>query len=326
MKPVDLPEISHGELCTPVWIVMGRRGGDAMGVAGRTAPILQLCSIGLLVISVAASASALELQVSPARPSQGDAVLVRAVCEPGAVKTCSGSFAGRSLRFRPGRSLGVFWALAGVPVSYARKAAPLRVQATGAKGSKSRSLSVPVGRRMFRKEHLSLPKRMVHPPKTVLARIRAERKAVRKSLARRSKATWMSSFCPPMSSTISSTFGKRRFMNGIPKGRHWGVDLRGRIGWPVKACQSAQVAFVQDLYFSGLTVILDHGEGLFSLYFHLSKARVKAGTFIERGAVIGEVGASGRVTGAHLHWEMRLDKLRLDPFSFCRLPLDPVSD
>jgi murein DD-endopeptidase MepM/ murein hydrolase activator NlpD len=114
-------------------------------------------------------------------------------------------------------------------------------------------------------------------------------------------------------------FGHRRVFNGQPRAPHSGADLRATTGTPIYAANRGRVVLAKDLFFSGNAVFIDHGYGLFTTYLHLSKIDVAVGDIVERGEQLGLAGATGRVTGPHLHWGVRLLDARVDPFSLVRL-------
>jgi len=120
-------------------------------------------------------------------------------------------------------------------------------------------------------------------------------------------------FILPVKGDIISAFGKRRLINGIPRNPHNGVDLRAKEGTPVKASNRAKTVIADNFYFGGNTVVLDHGLGIYSIYMHLSRIMVKKGDMVEKGNIIGLAGATGRATGPHLHWGVRLTGARINP-------------
>ena len=117
-------------------------------------------------------------------------------------------------------------------------------------------------------------------------------------------------------------FGRRRVINGRPRNPHSGEDIAAPTGANVLATNDGIVRLTVDHFFSGKGIFVDHGLGLHSMYFHLSEISVVEGQFVRRGEVIGQVGASGRATGPHLHWGIRLNGARVDPYSLTTLPLD----
>ena len=163
-------------------------------------------------------------------------------------------------------------------------------------------------------EHLTLPERMVTPVVKDLARIQRESDLLNQQYALRSQRLW-TTFALPVSDPISSVFGKRRVMNGKPKSPHSGTDFRSPSGTPIHSISNGRVALVADLFYTGQTVVVDHGEGLLSVYAHLSKVLVEEENELQVGDVLGEVGSTGRSTGAHLHLTVRLLEERVDPLA-----------
>ena len=126
----------------------------------------------------------------------------------------------------------------------------------------------------------------------------------------------------PRPGAVTGRFGVARVFNGMLRSRHLGVDFAGRPGAAVRAANRGVVALVADLYLSGTTILIDHGAGLVTGYFHLSRALVSVGDSVARGQLIGHVGASGRVTGPHLHWLAGYGGLTVDPLSLVNLDFD----
>jgi murein DD-endopeptidase MepM/ murein hydrolase activator NlpD len=163
-------------------------------------------------------------------------------------------------------------------------------------------------------EHLSLPERMVTPGKKDSERISREHNLLRDVFAKRSPRFW-TIFEKPVGDAVNSVFGKRRVLNGKPKSPHSGTDFRSPAGTPVRPISNGRVAMVSDLFYTGNTVIVDHGEGLFSLYAHLSEALVEEGHDLLVTDILGKVGSTGRSTGAHLHLTVKLFGERIDPLA-----------
>jgi murein DD-endopeptidase MepM/ murein hydrolase activator NlpD len=126
---------------------------------------------------------------------------------------------------------------------------------------------------------------------------------------------WDTPFTVPIPGGAGTNFGHRRVFNGEPRAPHAGADLRAKTGTPVHAANRGRVMLAKNLFFTGNTVILDHGLGIYSLYAHLSRIDVKPGDVVKNGQLVGLAGATGRVTGPHLHWGMRVQGARVDPFS-----------
>lgn len=135
---------------------------------------------------------------------------------------------------------------------------------------------------------------------------------------------WVGPFRVPLEGVRpSSSFGRRRIVNGQPRSPHTGVDLGAPSGTAVQAMQRGRVVLDENLFFSGRTVVLDHGLGLFSLYGHFSESRVSVGRVVEAGEIIGLVGATGRATAPHLHWAVRLGDARVDGLDLVGLTARP---
>ncbi len=160
-----------------------------------------------------------------------------------------------------------------------------------------------------------LPPQMVTPPEAVLARIRAENGRIARARAvDRAEPLFESGFAWPAVGPISGVFGSQRVLNGEPKRPHFGVDVAAPVGTPVAAPADGVVAIAHpDMYYTGGTVVLDHGHGLTSAYLHMKEVLVKEGVRVRQGDRIGSVGATGRVTGAHLDWRINWFDQRLDP-------------
>ncbi|MEE4377156.1 MAG: M23 family metallopeptidase [Candidatus Competibacteraceae bacterium] len=160
-----------------------------------------------------------------------------------------------------------------------------------------------------------LPPSKVTPPKKVLERISRESKQVAQARAKDfARPYFLSGFIWPTKGRISGVYGSQRILNGEPRRPHYGVDVAAPVGTPVHAPADGIVTLTHpNMYFSGGTVIIDHGHGLSSSFLHLEKIHAKEGQAVKQGDVIATVGATGRVTGAHLDWRMNWFKERVDP-------------
>ena len=154
-----------------------------------------------------------------------------------------------------------------------------------------------------------------------LARVAAERGELKAALAAGApERLWRGPFRPPLDGgQPTGGYGLRRVINGQPRSPHTGYDWAAPAGTPVHAVGAGRVALVAEHFFAGRNVVLDHGLGLFTLYYHLAETRVAAGDPVAQGEVIGTVGATGRVTGAHLHFAVLLGGARVDPEAFLGL-------
>jgi murein DD-endopeptidase MepM/ murein hydrolase activator NlpD len=230
-----------------------------------------------------------------------------------------GTLAGQPLHFE--RTAHGFRALGAVPVGGADSETAYVVRERADGTTDTATVALPVRRRHVAGERLRVAPEFAEPPDSLTERIRADRQLL-DSIRQRAHDTprmWRLSFVRPRPSSITSVFGVPRILNGAVRSRHYGVDFAGQKGAPVRAANRGVVALVADLYYSGTTVIIDHGAGLLTGYFHLSRVLVAPGDTIERGQLLGRVGASGRVTRSHLHWFAAYGGITVDPLDLLKL-------
>jgi len=172
----------------------------------------------------------------------------------------------------------------------------------------------------FPTRRLTVDENFVNPPASVETRIAREAELLTSTWAHpTAERLWSAPFVRPVPQPANSRFGTRSIYNGQPRSAHGGADFLSPAGTPVHAPNAGHVVVARDLYFTGNTVIIDHGQGLFSMLAHLSTVEVREGDRIDAGDVVGNVGATGRVTGPHLHWAVRLENARVDPLSVLEL-------
>ena len=172
----------------------------------------------------------------------------------------------------------------------------------------------------FPTRRLTVDENFVNPPASVEARIAREAELLTSTWAHpAAERLWSAPFVRPVPQPANSRFGTRSIYNGQPRSAHGGADFLSPAGTPVHAPNAGRVVIARDLYFTGNTVIIDHGQGLFSMLAHLSAIAVHEGDRIAPGDIVGNVGATGRVTGPHLHWAVRVDNARVDPLSLLEL-------
>ena len=217
----------------------------------------------------------------------------------------------------------VFRGLLGLDLAAATGVRDLRFEAEGGDAPAAFSLNVKAGR--FRVQKLSVDPRFVEVPEEEKERVKADQARVAEAYRRGSSARLSTSFARPVANAAASNgnFGARRVYNGKTKSFHAGLDLGAKEGTPVQAAGDGRVVLAGDLYFSGGSVLLDHGAGLFTQYFHLSRIDVKEGDFVAKGTRLGAAGHTGRVTGPHLHWGAKLHGARVNPEDLLALPAWP---
>jgi murein DD-endopeptidase MepM/ murein hydrolase activator NlpD len=264
--------------------------------------------------------SDLRVEPFPKVVKQGDVCLVRA-WGPASLKSIHGEFQGERFSISFNDETGTYEGLIGIDMSTSPATFEIKVFATdGDSRVYSSALSLRVEKVDFGIQALSLPPSMVDLDAKTLERVNQEtRKLEALFQTFRNERLWKSVFIRPVEGEISTGFGLTRIINGQRGSQHAGVDLRAEEGTSVLASNHGVVVLVDELFFSGKSVILDHGWGLYSMYFHLSEALVKEGNLVRAGAILGRVGSTGRSTGPHLHWGIRINGARVDPLSLLRI-------
>jgi hypothetical protein len=204
----------------------------------------------------------------------------------------------------------IYQAFFGIPYGHKPGPADIKIKV----GSKLGTLPFEIVDGNYPAETLKVENSRVNPPKKVMARIFKEMKetnAVNSTLT--PERYWKGPFQKPIDSVITSGFGGKRLYNGHLKNYHGGLDFRAPMGTPIHAAGAGVVLLAKNLYYSGNTVIIDHGYGLISMYFHMSKFRVKKGDTVAQGQLLGLSGKTGRVTGPHLHWQVIIHKIKVNP-------------
>jgi murein DD-endopeptidase MepM/ murein hydrolase activator NlpD len=300
----------------PVWFAFASvAAGAALLPAGATAKIANACTPG----------TTLHLS-APAIP-QGGLLLIELKSTKALAKV-SGEWEGRSVPFWQDTSVDrQRKGLLGVDLEKAPGEYVLKVTGEAASGEKvSCSATVAVKKGLYATEKLQVGKQFVEPSPEQIKRADEERQKLRDIFDRVTpERLWDGKFRIPLDgATTGTNFGKRRILNGVPGSPHGGTDLPAITGTPVHAAQRGKVALAEELFFSGNTVVVDHGLGIYTFYGHLSEIAVKAGDEVETGTVLGKVGATGRVTGPHLHWGLTVEKARVNPLLLVKL-LDSAS-
>jgi murein DD-endopeptidase MepM/ murein hydrolase activator NlpD len=237
---------------------------------------------------------------------------------PGTTVT-GGKAAGEPLHFER-VAAGDYRGLIGVPIGV-RDSLRATIYLADKERADTVVIAIAVRQAGFPSEQLAVAPAFVRPDSVAAARIRRELVRSRR-VSHRSRDTprlWRGPFHLPRSSRITSRFGSARVYNGEVKSRHLGTDFAGAVGTPVRAAGRGVVALVANFYLAGRSVYIDHGGGLVTTYFHLSRVEVRQGQTVVTGQRIGRVGQSGRVTGPHLHWAARYGIIAVDPMSLLEL-------
>ncbi len=255
---------------------------------------------------------------------QGQVLLVRVPVQDQAA-TVSGQFRGRAIaffpEFRPGEAQG-YLGLLGLDMQDEPGTHSLDVEVATGGEKKVVHYAIIVSKEQYSVERLTLPKGKVDLDQKGLERYKAEQEQIKQALAEDSRERlWSADFVEPVAGRNSGRFGSVRILNGQPKTPHRGEDIAAPLGKDVVASNDGVVRLTVDHVFSGRGIYLDHGLGLYSMYFHLSEVLVKDGESVKAGQVIGKVGATGRATGPHLHWGVKVNGAWVNPFSLVELPI-----
>jgi murein DD-endopeptidase MepM/ murein hydrolase activator NlpD len=245
----------------------------------------------------------------------GDVVLVT-VMPSSPVSAIEGTAFGRRVVFWRSERETQWRGLVGVPLDTPAGSYALYVQALAPAGAiVTKALELRVQDRQFATRRLTVDPRFVDPPAEEVERILREQTLLNETFLTVTDRLWRGPFVAPVPGRPNSSFGRLTEFNKEPRGRHQGADYAVGTGTPVRAPNAGHVVIAADLYFSGNTIVLDHGSGLFSLFAHLSRMSVEQDAVVAKGDKVGEVGATGRVTGPHLHWAVRLGEVSVDPQS-----------
>jgi len=268
----------------------------------------------------------LDVSLSRTDAKQG-AVVVLTIRSDAALASAAAEFEGHTAVLERGASTKMFRGLVGVDFESKTGPASLKIEAEGLCGDRHttvREIDVRSGK--FSVETLTVAPEYVEPPASELERIREDQeKVARVWKSGEAERRWSGPFRLPVDAPVrEKSFGSRRVFNGESRSPHSGLDLAAHTGQEVDAPAAGRVALAENLYFSGGTIILDHGAGLFTSYFHLSRIDVKVGDVVAAGDRIGAVGATGRATGPHLHWSAKVDGARINPLGLLQLPPWPL--
>ncbi|MDO9515363.1 MAG: M23 family metallopeptidase [Syntrophales bacterium] len=298
----------------------------------KIAPTLLIC-LALLILLCPGRLEALSV-TSPT--DEGDVTITsesRRLCQGEIVKVCLKSpaaasaglsFDGREYPFVSDREGLKHFALIALGVDIAPGTYDVIIHLKPSRGTpKDIPFKLAISRGTFPSKRIRVARRFTSPTSAEIKRIRREQELLGRIYGA-SVPGWMGDggFVMPLKGKVTGVFGERRVFNDDFASRHRGIDIRSPQGVPVNASNAGKIVLARDLYFSGSTVIINHGIGLFSIYCHLSKASVREGTIVDKGKILGYTGSTGRSTGPHLHWGLRLVDDYVDPRSVMHLSFD----
>jgi murein DD-endopeptidase MepM/ murein hydrolase activator NlpD len=283
----------------------------------------------VMLIAIASTRTQSQIQAllncQPARLTNGSPILFQ-LSTPAQVRSVSGSFLGHTFDFFHGKTPRSWYALAGVPLLTSPGKYNLEISEFLAAG---RTLSVEKQIKVFQASYpkitVQVPKQYTEPSKTQLAAIAVDKNQKETTFAGVSaQRLWSGPFTAPVSASVSDLFGTERVFNKEVQSRHQGLDFGVPAGTPVRAVNRGIVVLARPMFFEGNFVVIDHGQGLMSLYLHLSDFKVKEGELVRAGQIIALSGGTGRATGAHLHLAIRWQGVYLNPAILLKLPI-PVT-
>lgn len=283
----------YTDFMRPAWVTLLLAAATAPGLIGQ------------------ATAPQLRVDLRPSM-SQGDVQRLAVEGAGGAARVSALAF-GLPVHLAP-TSKGSWEGLVGVDLAQNPGKYPVVVTVTQPDSTTVQAHStVVVTARSFPTRRLKVNPRFVEPPPADAERMAADAKRLAEVFASLSDRRWQGTFKPPVDGASTSNFGSRSVFNGQPRSPHAGVDYAGPVGTPIVAPNAGRVVLADDLFLTGNTVVVDHGLGLHSLFAHLSRMDVRIGDVVGTGTPVGLVGKTGRVTGPHLHWSVRLGAARIDP-------------
>jgi len=266
------------------------------------------------LLALAAPVAPPKVMIQPNKIGPGD---IATVAVKNVVGPVEGTFRGKRLHFNPAGK--TFKAIIGIDLNQEPGNYPLEIMINGKKLRKN----IRIVKKKYPVQRLTLPEGMVTLSPENEARAERELQKIAAIWPVDSVRIWSGNFINPLpGKEIGTQFGLSRIINNIPKNSHSGVDVTADEGEPVLAPNDGVVVLVDDQFFSGHSVVLDHGQGIYTMFFHLSKINVRYGQAVLKGETIALVGSTGRATGAHLHWGVRLQGAKVDPLELIHLKLE----
>ena len=288
--------------------------------AGRRLVTSTVAALILVGVSAGVNAQELSIEVRSRSLRQGEAVLVTISTPADTPSITVDAFGTRWSAFRV---TSTSWrALIGIDLECRPGTYPVVAETSGNHVLRA-THDLVVVKRDVRVRVLKVAPDYVNPPPALLARIRSEAQFMTAVYEHSSpEPTWEGGLQRPVPETANSSFGTRSVFNGEPRSPHAGTDFLSPAGTPISAPAGGRILAARELFFTGNTIVIDHGLGVFSMLAHLSRIDVHEGDSVRAGDILGLVGATGRVTGPHLHWAMRVGSARVDPLSALALFTD----
>jgi hypothetical protein len=282
-----------------------------------------LSILAVATLPVRADAQPNSVTLTPSVIAAGSPELIRV--EAPSTTSIEGDWQGHPLQFFAGRGGHSWFALTGVDVEAKTGPAPLHILVHAGTVTRDLTRSVDIQPAHYRTGSLTVAPRYVEPDPEALKQIKAESELKSKIFtSTAAEPLWSGSFRKPVTAPPTDSFGTRRMFNGTLASVHKGMDFRAASGTTVRAANSGVIVLARPLYYEGNCVVIDHGLGLYTLSMHLSRIDVREGQPVVKGERVGLSGATGRVTGPHLHWAVRWQNAYLDPAMLLHLNLTAV--
>lgn len=258
---------------------------------------------------------AIEVTLKPDILKQGDVLVISITAPDGNLQS---TFMDKRLHFFKTES-GNYIALAGIDMKTTPGEYPLTLFYDN---KKIFERYIKISQASFGIQRLTLPKDKVDLTPEILKRVSIEQTRLSALWPVINEKLWKGRFIMPVNSSITSAFGMKRIINKEERSPHSGIDIKADEGTPIAAPNNGRVALIDDQFFGGKTIVIDHGYGIYSIFNHLSKIAVSDGQLVKRGKIIGYTGSTGRATGPNLHWGVRLQRERINPVSLVNLEID----
>ncbi len=258
---------------------------------------------------------AIEVTLKPDILKQGDVLVISITAPDGNLQS---TFMDKRLHFFKTES-GNYIALAGIDMKTTPGEYPLTLFYDN---KKIFERYMKISQASFGIQRLTLPKDKVDLTPEILKRVSIEQTRLSALWPVINEKLWKGRFIMPVNSSITSAFGMKRIINKEERSPHSGIDIKADEGTPIAAPNNGRVALIDDQFFGGKTIVIDHGYGIYSIFNHLSKIAVSDGQLVKRGKIIGYTGSTGRATGPNLHWGVRLQRERINPVSLVNLEID----
>jgi murein DD-endopeptidase MepM/ murein hydrolase activator NlpD len=270
--------------------------------------------------SAHSSAKTWSIAAQPMHLVNGSPVLFR-VSAPHKLASLKATWLDHEIAFRYKQACKCWYAIAGVPLDTKSGAYSLSLEGEKTSGAAvGFEKSLTIGEGQYPSTAIKVAPEYVEPPKETLVRIEQEQAVKKDTFAQSaSDPLWQGRFMFPAKASVSGVFGSARVFNGTKRNQHQGLDFRVPSGTPIRAANAGRVILARNLYFEGNCVAIDHGQGLMTLYLHLSHFKIKEGDEVKKGQLLGLSGGTGRATAPHLHFAVRWQGAYLNPATLLQL-------